>query len=69
MALNVSQASQYPVTEQYLDQFSTKIGLIGNVQIARPNEIMLSKSYGVSDFKAQTPLLSESQFRFGSVTK
>lgn len=69
MSVHFAQASEYSSIEKYLDTFSRKIGLNGNVLITHDDKIILSKSYGMSDFKSKTPLVYKSQFHVGSVTK
>lgn len=69
MSVHFAQASEYSPIEKYLDTFSQKIGLNGNVLIAHDDKIMLSKSYGLHDFKSKIPLTDEAQFHVGSVTK
>lgn len=69
LSLNHANASDLFALEKYLDEFSTKIGLNGNVFIATNNEVLFSKSYGFSNFQERSPLTYESQFYIGSVTK
>lgn len=53
----------------YLDNYSSIIGLNGNVLIAHDEEVVFSKSYGFADFSTKEPLGIDSQFCIGSVTK
>lgn len=55
--------------EQFLDEFSSKIGLNGNILVSKNDEILFEKSYGYMNISQKTPLSHESQFGIGSITK